>query len=346
MLSVASMYNFHKMHFDQAEALVKEALEELATRKPPAESDLYPTSPNLPNSRAMILSHKTNGLSILCELYQNQSKWDELAEALPKWRATLDEQKSAGFTQSYMENNWKSAYSRFWQKMAAVAEQRGRKIDALAYYFRAMDPIYISGTQPKFMTDMLLMKAKNLWVELGGSEEAMVEWIRRDDAPKRETATPSMVTMNKPPEEIKRALPPMTLKDVAGRSWTLADLKGKTTLINLWATWCGPCIKELPMLEKLYERVKDRSDVVVLTLNTDDNPGLIGPFLNENHYTFPVLPARDYVDSIVPSLSIPRNWIVDRDGVIAASTVGYNPNEGEAWIDKTIASLEKRGSEH
>ncbi|HEY3836175.1 MAG TPA: TlpA disulfide reductase family protein [Bryobacteraceae bacterium] len=140
--------------------------------------------------------------------------------------------------------------------------------------------------------------------------------------------------------EANRALPPFTITDISGTKWTLASLKNKTTLVNLWATWCEPCRKELPLLQKLYDRVKDRKDIAVITFNTDDNPGLIDPFLKENHYTFPVLPARDYVDSIVPSLAIPRNWIVNKQGVLASVTIGFNPSAGDAWVDQTLQSLE------
>ena len=80
--------------------------------------------------------------------------------------------------------------------------------------------------------------------------------------------------------------------------------------MNLWATWCGPCRNELPLLQELFNKVRERKDLVVMTLNTDDNLGLILPFLTENKYTFPVLPAGGYVAKLVPELSIPRTWIV------------------------------------
>jgi thiol-disulfide isomerase/thioredoxin len=337
-IGVASMYLIHKMHPDEVEPLLKEGLADLDKRPAVPSSDLYSSSAML-NSQASLLSTRSRGLSSLCDLYQTKARWEDLGPALAQWRTTLDAQKTAGFPQTFYEAGWKRSYGQYWQKMASLAEQQDHKLDALAYYQRALDPSIHVDTDPQFMTDAVVRKAKLLWTNLGGSDQAFGEWSNRGPAPKNGTA-PVSVTTNKEPEEANRPLPPFTIKDVTGKSWTLADLKGKTTLINLWATWCAPCRDELPLLQKLYDRVKDRKDIVVLTLNTDDNPGLIDPFLKENQYNFPVLPARDYVDSIIPSLAIPRNWIVNKEGILTSATIGFNKTKGDAWIDETLASLE------
>jgi hypothetical protein len=78
----------------------------------------------------------------------------------------------------------------------------------------------------------------------------------------------------------------------------------------------------------------------VLTLNVDDSPGLVLPFLKENHYSFPVLAAADYVNDIVKELSIPRNWIVDAEGVLCRERVGFSASD-DRWIDEMIAAMEK-----
>jgi thiol-disulfide isomerase/thioredoxin len=78
--------------------------------------------------------------------------------------------------------------------------------------------------------------------------------------------------------------------------------------------WCGPCQAELPHLQKLYEKVKDRTDLQILTLNIDEDPGLVAPFLKENNCTFPVLPAYAFVFGLLDVVGIPQNWIVDSRG--------------------------------
>jgi thiol-disulfide isomerase/thioredoxin len=90
--------------------------------------------------------------------------------------------------------------------------------------------------------------------------------------------------------------------DANGKTWQLSDLKGKVTLVNVWATWCGPCREELPNLQSSSIRVHERKDLAVITLNTDENPGMPRQFLRESNYTFPVLPANEYVSRVVPTV--------------------------------------------
>lgn len=84
----------------------------------------------------------------------------------------------------------------------------------------------------------------------------------------------------------------LNARDLGGKLWTIEDLKGKTTLINVWATWCEPCRQELPYVQKLYEQARDRKDIQVITIDMDSNLGLLDPFLKTNRYTFPILLAK------------------------------------------------------
>lgn len=96
----------------------------------------------------------------------------------------------------------------------------------------------------------------------------------------------------------------------------------------------------MPHLQKLYDRIKDRTDIQIVTWNVDDNVGAIDPFLKENKYTFPVLPAQYLMDQLVPSLGIPLNWIVDESGLVVSERVGFG-GDGEQWVNDTLAELEK-----
>jgi len=95
----------------------------------------------------------------------------------------------------------------------------------------------------------------------------------------------------------------------------------------------------LPHVQKLYERIKDRQDIQIITFNVDDNIGLVAPFLKQNKYTFPVIPAQFLVNSLVPMLGIPANWIVDTNGVVRLERVGFGRDE--KWADQVIETLEK-----
>ena len=155
-------------------------------------------------------------------------------------------------------------------------------------------------------------------------------------APTTAVAAPAQLSWT----QMDKPLPDFQISDADGKTWRLADLKGKVTLLNLWATWCGPCRNELPYLQKLFNTVRERKDLMVITLNTDDNPGLILPFLTENKYTFPVLPASGYVAKLVPELSIPRNWIVDAEGVLKMERIGFGNGE-DKWVDEMVGVMEK-----
>jgi hypothetical protein len=95
----------------------------------------------------------------------------------------------------------------------------------------------------------------------------------------------------------------------------------------------------LPHVQKLYEKIKDRKDIQVITLNVDDSVGLIAPFLKKNNYTFPVIPAQSLVNSLAPTFTIPANWIVDADGVVRLERIGFGSDE--KWADQAIETMEK-----
>jgi len=95
----------------------------------------------------------------------------------------------------------------------------------------------------------------------------------------------------------------------------------------------------LPRLQKLIEQYKDRTDVLFLSLNMDDNPGLIDPFVTDQKLTFTVLPAYSYVTDTLKVVGIPQNWIVGPDRVIHLKGVGYDATE--KWEQGMKDAIEK-----
>ncbi len=96
-------------------------------------------------------------------------------------------------------------------------------------------------------------------------------------------------------------------------------------------------------MQKLIAQYKDRPDVLFLSLNMDENPGLIAPFLTSNKLSMTVLPAFTFVTQTLKVDGIPQNWIVDSNGVIKLKGVGYDSTE--RWetgmknaIDKVASS--------
>jgi hypothetical protein len=95
----------------------------------------------------------------------------------------------------------------------------------------------------------------------------------------------------------------------------------------------------LPRLQKLIDSDKDRANVQFVTLNMDENPGLITPFLTEHHLTLTVLPAYAYVTDTLNVDGIPQNWIVDEQGVVRLKGTGYD-NTGK-WEQGVSEAIEK-----
>jgi thiol-disulfide isomerase/thioredoxin len=113
----------------------------------------------------------------------------------------------------------------------------------------------------------------------------------------------------------KKELPEFELVDLSGKTWRLKDLRGKSVLIQVWATWCGPCRTELPHIQDLYARLGSSPDLQILTLNIDDDLGIVEPYLKENNFKFPVLPANGFVFNLSEgSVGIPQIWIIDANG--------------------------------
>jgi thiol-disulfide isomerase/thioredoxin len=222
--------------------------------------------------------------------------------------------------------------SSFESKLAWLRAERAeldkKPVDAVVFYQQAF-----SGLR----SDTAVIRAsREALKRLGASDEALATLV----APKR--VRPSVVSRPAPWKDVNLQLPAASLERVGGGKWALVeDLKGKRTLVNVWATWCGPCKKELPELQRLYDRVKGRSDVAIVSLNVDDNPGVVEPFLADTKYTFPVVFGSSFWDSLkLESNGIPTNWIVDDKGVARAELRGFGESAGDAWVDAALARLE------
>ena len=127
--------------------------------------------------------------------------------------------------------------------------------------------------------------------------------------------------------------PDFTATAPDGSQVHLSDYKGKTVVLDFWSTWCGPCQRSMPHLEKVYQSVKDKN-VAVLGVCVWDKKFEYDKWVAEKKdvYHFPTAfdPAATQQDSIASKLyhvsGIPTQYVIDKDGKIAASTVGYDEN--------------------
>jgi peroxiredoxin len=113
--------------------------------------------------------------------------------------------------------------------------------------------------------------------------------------------------------------------DTKGKVWAIEDLKGKRTLINVWATWSGPCQDELPAVQSIFDQFKNRDDVQLLTVSVDDDFTSVARFAERQHYTFPIIGMTSAaVDKMVGVEGVPRTWIVDSTGTVRFEAIGYD----------------------
>jgi peroxiredoxin/outer membrane lipoprotein-sorting protein len=122
----------------------------------------------------------------------------------------------------------------------------------------------------------------------------------------------------------KTAGPVFTLSDLRSETVSLASLKGKAVLLNFWATWCAPCVAEMPEIEQAQRKFADKG-LVVLAINDGEEPERVKKFMEEHGYTFRVLLDRDESVGHKYSVSgLPSMFFIDREGNIRAQYRGYN----------------------
>lgn len=115
--------------------------------------------------------------------------------------------------------------------------------------------------------------------------------------------------------------PDFTAGLIDGSSVTLSELQGKPVLINFWATWCGPCVREMPAFERLKEDFGDQ--IEILAVNSGDDAETVKDFAEKNGYTFPIALDETYeISMLYPSSSIPYTVVVDAEGKVSHVSAG------------------------
>jgi thiol-disulfide isomerase/thioredoxin len=149
------------------------------------------------------------------------------------------------------------------------------------------------------------------------------------ETPKENTTTPNVIpgTEKDAPTKIitnadKTVALNFKLKDLNGKEVSLSDFKGKKVLLNFWASWCGPCISEMPDIQKLYNETKD-SDLVILAVNLGEDKDTVKSFIDINKYNFTVLLDLDQNTSRQYNITaIPTSFFIDKEGNIVSTVKG------------------------
>ena len=146
-----------------------------------------------------------------------------------------------------------------------------------------------------------------------------------------ETATGPAAVFDARPDTIQLVADPAVLPELAmqtldGRTITTDDLRGKVTLVNFWATWCGPCRAEIPDLIRLQERYPDQMQII--GVSEDEGPvGLVERFAEQYGINYPIVMVTPELDRAFPGvMALPTSFIIDPDLRVVRTHVGLvNP---------------------
>ncbi len=130
---------------------------------------------------------------------------------------------------------------------------------------------------------------------------------------------------------------------LSGQPIALTDSRGQVTVVNFWATWCGPCRIEMPHLQAAYEELAD-DGLEILAIDRDEAPGQVEAFRDENGLTFPILldPGEAITAVQYQVISMPTTFVLDRNGVIVARHLGPLTAEQLAgYLDTAFAAVEE-----
>ena len=133
--------------------------------------------------------------------------------------------------------------------------------------------------------------------------------------------------------------PDFALKSSTGENLRLSEFRGDVVMINFWATWCGPCRQEMPLLDELYSRY-NRVGFNLLGVNIDDDSSRAMDMIRELGVNFPVLfDSRKEVSKMYDVDAMPVTVIVDRTGNVRFVHQGYKPGYEEKYLDQVRALL-------
>jgi thiol-disulfide isomerase/thioredoxin len=127
------------------------------------------------------------------------------------------------------------------------------------------------------------------------------------------------------------------LRNVDGNILDLSAQKGKVIFINFWATWCPPCIAEMPSINKLYQKFKDDKNVLFIMVDVDNNPDKSNTFMKKKGFALPVYTQVSDIPTKYFSGTLPTTVILDKSGNIAFHHDGvadYSNSEVADFIKK------------
>lgn len=206
--------------------------------------------------------------------------------------------------------------------------------------FDIIDEAVKAGQATNAMKDDL----KPLYVKVKGSNEGYEEYLVMVNQILVEKIRKDLAR-----QIIKKTAPPFTLKDVNGNTVSLAELKGKTIVLDFWATWCGPCKRSFPAMKMAVERFKNEPDVKFLFIHTweqEEHPtDSAKAYITRNNYPFEVLMDLRNAEGNNPVVSsynvdaIPTKFVIDGNGNIRFKFSGFSGGN-DAAVEEVAIMIE------
>jgi peroxiredoxin len=135
------------------------------------------------------------------------------------------------------------------------------------------------------------------------------------------------------------AAPDFTLKSATGENLRLSEHRGEVVMINFWASWCGPCRQEMPLLDELYNQYHPLG-FTILGVNVEEDSTKARQMLKDSPVTFPVLfDNKSTVSKLYDVVAMPSTVLVDRDGNVRYLHQGYKPGYEEAYQQQVRALI-------
>ncbi len=123
-------------------------------------------------------------------------------------------------------------------------------------------------------------------------------------------------------------LPNISFQNANGEMTNLRDQKGKVIFMNFWATWCPPCIAEMPSINKLYEKLKGNQNIIFIMVDADHDFTKSVPFMKLQQYMLPLYEANDQIPESILRGSIPTTIIFNKNGQIVFRHEGAGDYNG------------------
>ncbi len=137
--------------------------------------------------------------------------------------------------------------------------------------------------------------------------------------------------------EFLRANYNMPLLSMDGERMSLQDFEGKTIFLNFWATWCPPCIAEMPNIQKLYEDFENHDDIVFVMLSLDEYPDKARAFMARKEFTMPVYFLAGRKPGTYDSTVVPTTYVISPEGYIVMEKRGmanYNTTSFRDFLNE------------